>query len=159
MIALNPIGVVKSPVLEGRDEHWGEVTSEIHISAELSEGLNGLEQFSHIVVVFWMHQSSFSPEADLVRRPRGRPDMPALGIFSQRAKHRPNPIGLTAVRLVERRDAVLLVQGLDAIDGTPVLDIKPYFPDFDSISNPAIPGWVSILMQGYFAGSIPPPAL
>jgi tRNA-Thr(GGU) m(6)t(6)A37 methyltransferase TsaA len=137
-------------VKEGVDCGWGTVVSEIHVERELADGLVGLESFSHIVVVFHMHQSTWKPDADLVRRPQGRADMPALGIFAQRAKHRPNPLGVTSVRLLSVTDNVLRVQGLDAIDGTPVLDIKPYFRQFDEASDVDGPSWVDTLMCGYF---------
>ena len=145
-----PIGIVRSPVTEGVDSGWGGVVSEIHIDRELSAGLAGLDSFSHIVVVFDMHKSTWAPGNDLARRPRGRADMPHLGIFCQRAKHRPNPIGITTVRLLGVDGNVLKVQGLDAIDGTPVLDIKPYFPQFDEASGCRMPEWVERLMAGYF---------
>jgi tRNA-Thr(GGU) m(6)t(6)A37 methyltransferase TsaA len=150
MLSLQPIGVVRSPVREGRDDGWGRVVSELHLDTSLAPGLDGLEQFSHLVVLFWMHQASFSPGTDLLRRPQGRTDMPRLGIFAQRAKHRPNPIGLTAVRLFERQGPVLRVEGLDAIDGSPILDLKPYFPSFDSVDGAQVPEWVPRLMEGYF---------
>jgi tRNA (Thr-GGU) A37 N-methylase len=76
--------------------------------------------------------------------------MPEIGIFAQRAKHRPNPIGLTAVRLLSVAGNVLTVRGLDAIDGSPVLDIKPYFPAFDRVDDANAPEWVGRLMEGYF---------
>ncbi|HEY3815692.1 MAG TPA: tRNA (N6-threonylcarbamoyladenosine(37)-N6)-methyltransferase TrmO [Polyangiaceae bacterium] len=144
------IGVVKCSVAEPRDDDWGGVVSEVHFDPELAPGLVGLEQFSHALVVFWMHRSSFDAAADLVRRPRGRQDMPELGIFAQRAKHRPNPIGITAVRVVARSGAVLTVKGLDAIDGTPVLDVKPYVPPFDTRADATVPEWMKRLMEGYF---------
>lgn len=144
------IGEVKSPVTEGVDEGWGEVTSRIHINNELADGLKGLAAFSHIIVVFDMHQSSWDPEEDLVRRPQGRSDMPEIGIFAQRAKHRPSPIGVTSVELLSVDGNVLTVRGLDAIDGTPVLDIKPYFPQYDRVDTPVNPEWVERLMNGYF---------
>jgi tRNA-Thr(GGU) m(6)t(6)A37 methyltransferase TsaA len=97
-----------------------------------------------------MHRYSFTPAADLVRRPQERADMPEVGIFAQRAKHRPNPIGITAVELIERRGPVLVVKGLDAIDGTPVLDIKPYVPAFDSRPTAVVPRWLERLMEKYF---------
>lgn len=146
---IEPIGVVRSGVSEGVDENWGEVVAEIVVRPDLAAGLQGLDQFSHLLVVFYMHQSSFDP-GDLVRRPRGRADMPELGIFAQRAKHRPNPIGITAVELVSLAGNVLKVKGLDAIDGTPVLDLKPYFPAFDRVAEAAVPEWVPRLMEGYF---------
>jgi len=145
-----PIGIVRSPVTEGVDSGWGGVVSEIHIDRELAAGLAGLESFSHIVIVFDMHKSTWTPGSDLARRPRGRADMPRLGIFAQRAKHRPNPIGITTVQLLGVDGNVLKVQGLDAIDGTPVLDIKPYFPQFDEASGCRTPEWVERLMSGYF---------
>jgi tRNA-Thr(GGU) m(6)t(6)A37 methyltransferase TsaA len=147
---LNPIGVVKSPVAQETDEEWGDVVSEIHLEDHFSSGLRGIEGFSHILVIFYMHQSTFDPQDHLLRRPQGRDDMPEIGIFAQRAKHRPNPIGLTAVALISRDGNVLKVRGLDAIDGTPILDIKPYFPDFDRIDQPLVPEWVEHLMRGYF---------
>lgn len=146
---IEPIGFVRSPIAEGVDENWGEVVAAIELRPELANGLQGLDQFSHVLVVFYMHQSSFDP-SDLVRRPQGRADMPLLGIFAQRAKHRPNPIGITAVQLVGIAGNVVQVKGLDAIDGTPVLDIKPYFPAFDRVDDAPVPHWVALLMQNYF---------
>lgn len=145
-----PMGRVNSPVKEGVDHCWGDVISEIHVDREYADGLIGLESFSHIMVIFGMHQSTWTPSADLVRRPQGREDMPCLGIFAQRAKHRPNPIGVTTVRLLGIEGNLLRVQGLDAIDGSPVLDIKPYFPQYDRIADPHTPEWVDRLMSGYF---------
>ncbi len=97
---LQPIGLVKSSATEAVDEGWGKVVSEIHLFEELAPGLLGIEQFSHLLILFFMHQATFSEETDLVRRQRGRADMPLTGIFAQRAKHRPIPIGVTAVRLL-----------------------------------------------------------
>ncbi|MFC2042502.1 tRNA (N6-threonylcarbamoyladenosine(37)-N6)-methyltransferase TrmO [Chloroflexota bacterium] len=145
-----PIGIVKSPVKEGVDKDWGKVISEIHIDKEFACGLNGVDSFSHIIVIFEMHQSSWTPENDLVRRPQGRVDMPLVGIFAQRAKHRPNPIGITSVRLLGVEENILRVQGLDAIDETPVLDIKPHFPQYDRVSDSRNPEWVDRLMSEYF---------
>ncbi len=147
---IEPIGTVRSPVAEGVDEDWGAVVSEIHIKPEYAPGLRGLDSFSHVNVIFLMHQSNFDPATSLLRRPRGREDMPEVGIFAQRAKHRPNPIGLTAVRLLSVRDDVITVQGLDAIDGSPVLDVKPYFPAFDRVESATTPEWVDRLMERYF---------
>jgi tRNA-Thr(GGU) m(6)t(6)A37 methyltransferase TsaA len=150
MIQLEPIGTVRSPISEGVDENWGAVIAEIHLAEHLAPGLQGLDQFSHLLIVFWMHQSSFDAASDLLRRPRGRADMPPTGIFSQRAKHRPNPIGITMVEMVSVAGSVLKVRGLDAIDGTPVLDLKPYVPAFDRVTKAAVPEWIERLMEGYF---------
>jgi tRNA (Thr-GGU) A37 N-methylase len=76
--------------------------------------------------------------------------MPLIGIFAQRAKHRPNPIGITSVQIVSVQENSLKVRGLDAIDGTPVLDIKPYFPIYDLKDTATTPQWVDILMKDYF---------
>ena len=145
-----PIGIVKSPVKEGVDKDWGKVESEIHINEEFTDGLSRIDSFSHIIVIFEMHQSSWNPKTDLVRRPQERVDMPLVGIFAQRAKHRPNPIGITSVRLLGVEGNILRVQGLDAINGTPVLDIKPYFPQYDRVSVSRNPEWVNSLMSDYF---------
>ena len=147
---IEPIGVLKSPVTESVDENWGSIVSEIHLAQKLAPGLTGIDQFHHIIVVFYMNQSSFDPLSDLIRRPQGRPDMPEVGIFAQRAKHRPNPIGITTVQLIKVEGNVLTVKGLDAIDGTPILDIKPYYPAFDRIEEPRVPEWVVRLMEKYF---------
>ncbi|MFC1952951.1 tRNA (N6-threonylcarbamoyladenosine(37)-N6)-methyltransferase TrmO [Chloroflexota bacterium] len=145
-----PIAIVKSPVKEGIDRDWGKIKSEIHIYEEFAGGLTGIESFSHIIVIFEMHRSSWTPEADLVRRPQGLEDMPLIGIFAQRAKHRPNPVGVTSVRLLGVDRNILRVQGLDAIDDTPVLDIKPYFPHFDMVFDAHNPEWVDKIMKDYF---------
>lgn len=146
---LEPIGVVRSPVTEGVDEGWGEVASQVVIDDRYASGLKGLEAFSHILVVFYMHKYTFDPSSHLVRRPQGRSDMPMAGIFAQRAKHRPNPVGVTAVELISVEGGVFTVKGLDAIDGTPVLDVKPYFPAFDR-REAETPSWVDELMKSYF---------
>jgi tRNA-Thr(GGU) m(6)t(6)A37 methyltransferase TsaA len=147
---IESIGTVKSPVKEGVDEDWGGVVSEIHIEERYAPGLVGLNGFSHLLVVFFMHKSTFEEGAHLQRRPQGRQDMPLIGIFAQRAKHRPNPIGVTAVELLVVRGNTITVRGLDAIDGTPVLDVKPYFPAYDCRVEARTPGWVDELMRGYF---------
>lgn len=149
-IEFQPIGIVKSPVTEAMDDGWGGVVSEIHVDRSLEPGLKGLEDFSHLVVVFFLHESVFDVETHLARRPRGRPDMPVLGVFAQRARHRPNAIGVTAVELLGVEKNRVKVRDLDAIDGTPVLDLKPYLPAFDCRANARIPRWVERLMEGYF---------
>ncbi len=144
------IGTIHSPAEEPVDSGWGDVVSTIHVHEEYARGLEGIEGFSHAIIIFAMHLASFDPAGDLVRRPRGRDDMPEAGIFAQRAKHRPNPIGVTAVRILGRDGNSIRVQGLDAINGTPVVDIKPYVPVFDCIVDATIPEWMERLMAGYF---------
>ena len=145
-----PIGTVHNKAKEKNDQGWGSVQSEIFIRPDLKDGLIGLGQFSHIIVVTYLHEAEFIPEKPLVRRIRGREDLPRLGIFCQRAKDRPNPIGITAVRLLGVSDDTVTVSGLDAIDGTPVLDIKPYNPAFDRRDDAVVPDWMDEIMRTYF---------
>jgi len=151
-ILLEVIGRVESPVTETVDEDWGRVESEIIVDERYAAGLTGIDGFSHALVVFYMHKATFKPETHLVRRPQEREDMPMLGIFAQRAKHRPNPIGVTAVEVLGVKNNRLMVRGLDAIDGTPVLDVKPYFPIYDARGGAKVPSWVGRLMEDYFQG-------
>ena len=141
---------MRSSATEKVDESWGSVESRIELEPEYRAGLRGLEQFSHVLVVAWLHQADFDPARHLVRRPRGRDDMPLVGIFAQRAKDRPSPLGITVVPIVAVEPTGLRVRGLDAIDGTPILDLKPYFPEFDSAAGARVPEWVGRLMRGYF---------
>ena len=145
-----PIGIVKSPVKEGVDSGWSDVVSGIYVDHKYAGGLIGLSSFSHIIVIFEMHRSTWTPKNDLIRRPQGREDMPLVGIFAQRAKHRPNPIGITSVRLLGIKGNIIRIQGLDAIDETPVIDIKPYYPHYDKVEKPITPEWVNRLMSDYF---------
>jgi tRNA (Thr-GGU) A37 N-methylase len=117
-MSFTPIGTVRCSVTEEIDHGWGGITSEIVLEEALAPGLQGLEQFSHTIIIYHMHQARFNPATDLQRRPRGRADMPLLGIFAQRPKHHTNSIGITAVEIVEVSGNVLKVKGLDAIDGT-----------------------------------------
>jgi len=150
VIEFNSIGNISSSVKEQTDLNWGKVESKIVIEPELSEGLTGLSDFSHIIVVYYLNEAKFIKEKHLIRRPQGREDMPMVGILSQRAKDRPNQIGITSVELVSVKDNVITVRGLDAIDGTPVLDIKPYYPIYDSKNEAKVPNWVNVLMKEYF---------
>ena len=149
-IALRSIGSVSSPVTERTDENWGEIRSRIVLYPEFAGGLQGLEGFSHAIVVTYLHQARYERDKHLQRRPRNLATMPQVGILAQRAKNRPNPIGVTAVEILKVGHDHLEVKGLDAIDGTPVLDIKPYYPHFDRIDAPEVPEWVDRLMEGYF---------
>jgi tRNA-Thr(GGU) m(6)t(6)A37 methyltransferase TsaA len=147
---LRPIGWVRSGVKKQTDESWGESVSQVQVLPPYRRGLQGLEQFSHVLVVTWLHEASFAAERDLVRRPRGLASMPEVGIFAQRAKDRPNPIGVTAVPLVSVDADALTVRRLDAIDGTPVLDVRPYYPAYDQVPEASVPEWVDRLLAGYF---------
>jgi tRNA-Thr(GGU) m(6)t(6)A37 methyltransferase TsaA len=128
----------------------GGVVSEVILDETFADGLDGIEAFSHVLVLFWMHRAAEAEPVRMRRRPQGRQDMPEMGIFAQRARHRPNPIGVTAVKLLRRERNRLVVQGLDAINGTPVVDVKPYVPQFDAVESPGVPAWIHRLMEGYF---------
>jgi len=149
-ISIRIIGHVESTVKHQTDEHWGDVVARVVLQPEYRAGLQGIEQFSHALIVTFLHQARFDPSRHLIRRPRGLDTMPEVGIFAQRAKDRPNPLGITAVAIVDVEPGVLMVRGLDAIDGTPVVDIKPYYPAYDRIMTAAVPEWVDRLMQDYF---------
>lgn len=128
---------------------WGKDVSIIRLKEEYRGGLSGLKDFSHVLILFYLDQARFISEKHLQRRPQNREDMPVVGIFSQRTKDRPNTIGLTSVSVVSVDDISLTVKGLDAIDGTPVLDIKPYYPVYDK-KDASVPEWVDRLMDRYF---------
>ena len=147
---IKPIGYVNTNVKLQTDKHWGKIQSKIIIDEELVDGLNGLSSFSHIIVVYNLNEAKFIKEENLIRRPQGRKDMPKVGIFAQRAKDRPNSIGITAVKLLDVTDNTITVEGLDAINNTPVLDIKPYYPKFDLKNEVVVPDWVNVLMKDYF---------
>ena len=141
--AFRPIGVVRNHIKEPQRGGWGKVASEIVVDESLAEALDGLEEFSHVVVVFWMHKVPMGRRPAVKIHPQGRADLPLVGLFATRTPYRPNPLGVSAPRLVERRGNVLNVVGLDAIDGTPVLDIKPYLPHLDAPVDYRGPAWVS----------------
>ena len=150
IIQLEPIGFVSSPVTGQVDENWGMVISRVLLEPEFAGGLLGLNGFSHAIIATYLHQAHYEKRKHLQRRPQGLESMPSVGVFAQRAKHRPNPIGITAVAILSVGDDYLQIQGLDAIDGTPVIDIKPYYPQYDRVETPTVPEWVSTLMDRYF---------
>jgi tRNA-Thr(GGU) m(6)t(6)A37 methyltransferase TsaA len=149
-IRLTPIGFVMSKTTEQVDENWGQVVSRIQLGPEFAGALKGLEGFSHAIIVTYLHQASYDKDKHLQRRPQGLADMPKVGIFSQRAKDRPNPIGVTSIEIIKVADDYVEIRGLDAINDTPVLDIKPYYSHFDRVDKPRMPEWVDVLMKNYF---------
>ena len=148
-ITMKPIGRVKNEVSEKKDVSWGKDISYIELEKEYHSGLKGLEDFSHAIILYYLDKAEYIREKHLQRHPQNRQDMPLAGIFSQRGKDRPNRIGLTSVEIIAVSDSVLTVKGLDAISGTPVLDIKPYYPDYDK-KDATTPEWVDRLMESYF---------
>jgi len=150
-----PIGTVHSPVVEPADDIWGGVKCRIELdSARFTRDcLVGLADFSHIEVVFLFHRVTESEVVTESRHPRNRLDFPEVGIFAQRGRNRPNRIGVTICRLLSVANLSLEVAGLDAIDGTPVLDIKPYMREFAARGEIRQPKWVDELMRGYWGNT------
>lgn len=120
--------------------------SEITVDAAWSDALDGIEEFSHIWVVWWIDRFDDPPE-QLRVRPEGRSEMPLVGLLATRSPHRPCPVGITAVRLLKRNGRRLRVEGLDAFEGTVVLDIKPYLRRGDLIQEATAPEWLQRLWQ------------
>lgn len=136
-------------VVEGRsgpDQDGGQEqdTAEIELDDAWSEALDGIEGFSHIWVLWWLDRFEEPPSA-LCVHPEQKPEMPLVGLFATRSPHRPNPIAMTATRLLERKGARLRVEGLDAYTGTPILDIKPYLRRGDQIPDAVMPEWLEQL--------------
>ena len=148
-ITMNPIGYVENDVQAKKDTAWGEGISKIILEKEFYTGLSGLEKFTHAIIVYYLDKAAYKREEHLQRRPQNRDDMPLVGIFSQRGKDRPNKIGITAVQIVSVDEKTLVIKGLDAINGTAVLDIKPYYPIYDKKAA-SVPDWVNQLMEHYF---------
>jgi tRNA-Thr(GGU) m(6)t(6)A37 methyltransferase TsaA len=140
-VSLRMIGSVKNGINQRPDSGWGDVVSEITIASSLTEALDGLEEFSHVVVVYWMDRVPPLAQVPTKVHPRGRQDLPLVGLFATRTPHRLNPVGVTVVKLLERRGNVLKVRGLDALDGSPVVDIKPYMPRRAAIIDARTPSW------------------
>jgi tRNA-Thr(GGU) m(6)t(6)A37 methyltransferase TsaA len=138
-IILKPIGFVRTEAV-GDEVKDKTRLSEIFVDCELTQALEGISGFSHVFVLFWLSEISSEERKTLKVHPRGRRDMPLLGVFATRTNLRPNPVGLTLVELVKVEGNVLTVRGLDAFDGTPVLDIKP-FDSWDTAKNAKMPDW------------------
>ncbi len=145
-----PLGTVHSPRVEPLDDDWGGVVATIELDPDRLEptATAGLDGFSHIEVVFVFHRAA--SEQTGARRPRGNPGWPEVGILAQRGKARPNRIGVTTCQLREVSGLRLTVVGLDAIDGTPVLDIKPYLAEFGPRGPVRQPAWSHELMRHYW---------
>jgi tRNA (Thr-GGU) A37 N-methylase len=173
-IQLTPIATVKNTRTSPGDDFWGGTISEIELDPAIpAEAFDGIGSFSHLEIIYYFNQVG-ERKGDQVgerkgdqvgegkrdqvgegkvvhaRRPRGNPDYPLMGIFAQRNKDRPNSIGLTTVELVEHRGRVIRVRYLDAIDGTPVLDIKPVFREYLPKGEVRQAEWVGDLMKDYW---------
>ena len=145
LVKMKPIGYVRTSSI-GDEVKDKSRTSNVIIDPELVPALDGITSYSHLHVLFWMHEISPEKRMTLKVHPRGREDLPLTGAFAVRTNLRPNPIGLTIVELVNVEDNILTVRGLDAFDGTPVLDIKPY-DYWDIAKNVKVPEWWSKLEE------------
>jgi tRNA-Thr(GGU) m(6)t(6)A37 methyltransferase TsaA len=142
-VVMKPIGLVHNSVKAPRMEGWEDLESTIVVQDRWASALDGIEAFSHIFVIFWMHLVSEGPRETTTHvHPRGDPQIPLQGVLATRSPVRPNPIGLRVVALLERKGNVLRVRGLDAIDGTPVLDLKPYLFHYDGVVESTVADWV-----------------
>jgi len=141
-IELTSIGEVRNNIKNPMPSGWGGVQSEIVLYNEFMDCIQGLEGFSHLIVLFWMHLVDESGrEIKYMPMSVNNGQRIELGVLATRTQARPNPIGVTVVKLLSQRYGILKVEGLDAIDGTPILDIKPYLPPYDSFPDATMPGW------------------
>ncbi len=140
-IPVEPIGWVRTDVAEPDRHDWSGVRSAIVLRPELAEALDGLAGFSHVIVICWLDRVTEAERRLLRVHPAGDSTRPARGVLALRTHHRPNPIGVSVVRLEGVEGAVVRVRGLDAADRTPVLDLKPYVPHYDSVPEARLPDW------------------
>ncbi len=170
---LRSVGFVKSPLKEpslaaahgdlswrGRVERAAEewdIVSEIVIDAAFTGILDGVDEFSHVLVLYWAHLVSEAGRSIMKAHPMGRKDLPLVGIFTTCSPARPNPICATVVKLLEHNGNLLTVKGLDAVDGSPVLDIKPYNPSYYPVGEVRISPWLEQIHRDFAAGSMPDP--
>jgi tRNA (adenine37-N6)-methyltransferase len=149
-IELAPIGVVFSTRVNVEDDDWDRERSYIKLTTLPAEALAGLEEFSHVEVLFYMNQVDPAKLETAARHPRNNTAWPKVGILAQRAKNRPNQIGATICQVLHVIGDELHVAGLDAVDGTPVLDIKPWVQAFGPRGALREPAWIKELMRGYW---------
>ena len=147
-ITLKTIGKVRNSIRKKKREGWESITSDVIVEPKFEEALEGIEEYSHIFILFWLSRVSPKGRGEMLKiHPRSRLDLPLVGVFSTRTQYRPNPIGLTLVQLLERKKNVLRVRGLDAINGTPVLDIKPVSPRTEFPRKTRVPKWYPLLWE------------
>jgi tRNA-Thr(GGU) m(6)t(6)A37 methyltransferase TsaA len=148
---VEPIGYVRATQLHVKDDFWGSEEARIELVPTLSaESLQGLVEFSHAEILFFFHKVQEDQIVFGARHPRNNPNWPLVGIFAQRAKNRPNRIGSTICRILRVQGTSLVVAELDAIDGTPILDIKPVVQGFLPRQTVQQPSWSHELMAKYW---------
>lgn len=151
-IIMEAIGTVRSTRDDVRDDDWDKEVASIELNAGLfsSAALLELDQFSHVEVIYFFDRVPVDKIERGARRPRGNPEWPEVGIFAQRGKNRPNRIGSTIAKVLRVEGTTLEVSGLDAVDGTPVLDVKPYMREFGPRGVISQPEWATELMRKYW---------
>jgi len=148
---VSPVAVIHNSRKEPSDDAWDSLVSEIRLAPSLpADSLVGLEAFSHVEIVFQFHLVQETDIVVAMRHPRENPLWPEIGIFAQRGRLRPNRLGVSVARFLRREGRSLFVQGLDAVDGTPVLDIKPVMLEFLPRGEITQPDWSHELMKGYW---------
>ena len=150
-ISIVPIAKVNNNRKAIEDDNWGSVISTIELSENMSEScLEGINEFSHLEIIFFFDKVADDNIQFEARHPRNNKEYPKVGIFAQRGKNRPNKLGVTIVELLERKNKKLIVKGLDAIDGTPIIDIKPVMKEFMPKGEVKQPNWSICLMDRYW---------
>jgi tRNA-Thr(GGU) m(6)t(6)A37 methyltransferase TsaA len=145
-IVIEPIGHVRNDVGEGKVDSWRGIESEVVLNEKFEPLLDGIRDFSHIVVIGWLHEiEGYAPRV----HPRGMKNLPEVGVFATRTPHRPNPIAVTVVKLLSVDGTRLKVSDLDFFNGTPVLDIKPFTPKYQGITDMRIPEWMKTLYEDW----------
>ncbi len=146
-ILIRPIGHIKNNFDSSVPKGYEDKVSEIILLPEFSDALDGIENNSHIMVLFWLNEVDDESRSIKKLHPKGREDLPLVGVLATRSPRRPNPIGLRAVKLVKREGNILEVVGLDALNGSPVLDIKPYSIKQDKIDDATGPPWIKHMQK------------
>lgn len=167
---LRPVGIVRSPlkepslVADSGDLEWRSrvtratenrrVISELVIDSEIAGILDGIEDFSHLLVLYWAHLVPPEDRSVIKAHPMGRKELPLVGIFATCSPARPNTVCATVVQLLERKGNILKVQGLDAIDGSPIVDIKPYNPSYYAAEVVKVVDWMEQIHREFTEGSL-----
>ncbi len=150
-VTLEPIAVVVGGRSDPTDDHWGTERCVIELDERFGpDSIVGLAEFSHLDVVYLFHLVDESEVITGARRPRGREEWPAVGIFAQRGRVRPNRLGVTTCRIESVAGRAIEVSGLDAVDGTPVLDLKPHMVGFEARGQVVEPEWATQIMAEYW---------
>ena len=148
---IKPVAFVNNTRKEILDDNWGSIISTIELVETINESsLKGIHEFSHLEIIFYFDKVSDDKIQYEARHPRNNKDYPEVGIFAQRGKNRPNKLGVTIVELIEVNNRVVVVKGLDAIDGTPIIDIKPVMKEFLPKGEVSQPKWSVSLMDNYW---------